>query len=180
MSDQQQPPYPPQPGQPGPQQPPPGPPYPQQPYPSQPYPYAAQPPLPPGMPGYGNQLGYPASGAVGQVRSTGLCILLYVVTLGIYGLVYYFKVHQEMRDHAGRGIGGGVALVLAFFVGIVMPFITSSEVGDLYQRRGQTRPVSGATGLWAFPGVFILVGPFIWFIQTNGALNNYWRSLGAR
>ena len=27
--------------------------------------------------------------------------------------------------------------------------------------------------------MFILVGPFIWFIQTNRALNEYWQSLGA-
>jgi hypothetical protein len=25
----------------------------------------------------------------------------------------------------------------------------------------------------------ILVGPFVWFIQTNNALNDYWRSVGA-
>jgi hypothetical protein len=36
-----------------------------------------------------------------------------------------------------------------------------------------------ATGLWYFPGMFFLVGPFIWFIQTNGAVNDYWRSQGA-
>ena len=27
--------------------------------------------------------------------------------------------------------------------------------------------------------MFILVGPFIWFIKTNDALNDYWRSQGA-
>jgi hypothetical protein len=41
-------------------------------------------------------------------------------------------------------------------------------------------PVSGVTGLWYFPGIFLLVGPLIWFIKTNGALNAYWRSVGAR
>ena len=40
--------------------------------------------------------------------------------------------------------------------------------------------MSGLTGLWFFPGMFILVGPFIWFIQTNRALNEYWQSLGAQ
>ncbi|MGI8433986.1 MAG: hypothetical protein ACR2LE_04530 [Nocardioidaceae bacterium] len=73
-----------------------------------------------------------------------------------------------------------MALLLALFVGIVMPFITSSEVGDLYARRGQEKPVSGSTGLWYFPGIFILVGPIIWFVKTNGALNSYWRSVGAQ
>jgi hypothetical protein len=128
----------------------------------------------PGVPG-----GYGQAGPVGKVRSTGMCILLYFVTLGFYGLYWYFVVHDEMKKHSGRGLGGGIALILALFVGIVMPFINSHEVGDLYESRGQAKPVSGATGLWYFPGMFIIVGPFIWFVKTNGALNAYWRSLGA-
>jgi hypothetical protein len=117
---------------------------------------------------------------VGKIRSTGICILLSIVTLGIYQYVWWFKVHAEMKRHTGVGIGGGVALVLTIFVGIAMPYITSSEVGGLFTRRGQHPPVTGLTGLWYFPGVFILVGPIIWFVKTNAALNAYWRSVGAR
>ena len=102
-----------------------------------------------------------------------------MITFGIYSLVWYFKVHSEMKRHSGQGIDGGIALILAFFVGFVMPYITASEVGGLYERRGQAKPVSAITGLWYFPGAFILVGPLVWFIKTNGALNSYWRSLGA-
>ena len=119
-------------------------------------------------------------GQLGKIRDTGVCVLLTIVTFGIYPIVWYYMVHDEMKRHSRDGLGGGLALVLAFFVGIVMPYITSSEVGRLYENRGIKKPVSGASGLWYFPGVFILVGPLIWFIKTNGALNNYWRSLGAR
>jgi hypothetical protein len=121
-----------------------------------------------------------APAQVGKIRSTGLCILLSIVTFGIYPLVWYYQVHNEMKRHTGHGLGGGLALVLALFVGIVMPYITSSEVGALYSNRGLRRPVSGATGLWYLPGAFLIVGPLIWFIKTNGALNSYWRSLGVR
>ena len=120
------------------------------------------------------------AGPVGKVRGTGVAILLALVTFGIYTLVWYYQVHEEMKKHSGQGIGGGVALLLAFFVGPVMPYLTASEVGGLYERAGQDKPVSGLTGLWYFPGMFILVGPLVWFIKTNGALNSYWRSLGAR
>lgn len=116
---------------------------------------------------------------VGKIRSTGVCILLAIITFGIYSLVWFYKVHSEMKRHSGQGIDGGIALILAIFIGIVMPYITASEVGGLYERRGHAKPVSGATGLWYFPGTFILVGPLVWFIKTNGALNSYWRSLGA-
>lgn len=120
-----------------------------------------------------------APGQIGTVRSTGICILLYFVTFGIYGLYWWYVTHEEMKRHSGQGLGGIVALLLAIFIGIVMPFITSAEVGELERRRGAAPRVSALTGLWYFPGALILVGPFIWFIKTNGALNDYWKSLGA-
>ncbi len=53
----------------------------------------------------------------------------------------------------------------------------SSEVGNLYKRAGREAPVSGVTGLW----ILLAVWParFVWFVKTNGALNRYWKSLGA-
>ena len=172
---------------------------PSEPDPSQPDPYGTPPPPPAygtqpygappaGNPAYGTQPYQPqpygwnaaAPGPVGQVRSTGTCILLAIVTLGIYTYVWFYKVHKEMHTHRnGQGLGGGLALVLTIFVHIVMPYITSAEVGAMYEARGQAKPVSGATGLWYFPGAFIIVGPIVWFVKTNGALNDYWASLGA-
>lgn len=122
----------------------------------------------------------PAGGPVGKVRGTGVCILLTVVTLGIYSLVWYYSTHEEMKRHTGQGLGGTIALLLALFIGVASPYISSSEVGDLYTRRGQAQPVTALTGLWFFPGIFLLVGPIVWFVKTNGALNAYWRSLGAQ
>jgi hypothetical protein len=149
-----------------------------------PQPLASGPQLPP-QPQYAGQIAglqrlAPGAGPIGKVRDTGMCVLLAIVTLGIYSLVWYYRVHDEMKRHTGDGLGGPVALLLAFFIGIVAPFLTSAEVGGMYERRGEVKPVSAVTALWYFPGIFILVGPIIWFVKTNGALNNYWRSLGAR
>jgi hypothetical protein len=125
----------------------------------------------------------PAQGGplyVGKVRSTGLAMVLFVVTFGIYGLVWWYLVHDEMKRHSGQGIGGLVALLLAFFISPAAAFFTSDEVGKLYERTGRRAPVSALTGLWYFPGIFLIVLPIVWFVQTNGALNEYWRGLGAR
>jgi len=119
-------------------------------------------------------------GALGEVRGTGLQMLLFVVTFGIWGYVYFFQTHEEMKRHTGEGIGGVLALLLAFLFWLASPFLLSHEVGRLYERRGQRPPVSALTGLWVFPGIFLLVGPVIWFVLTNRALNGYWRSAGAR
>ncbi|MCW2699317.1 MAG: hypothetical protein JWQ45_852 [Blastococcus sp.] len=117
---------------------------------------------------------------IGEVRSTGLHVLLFVLTFGIWGFVYYFQTHEEMKQHSGEGIGGVLALVVSFLVSIVSPYLLSHEVGRLYERRGQRSPVSALTGLWFFPGIFLVVGPLVWFVLTNSALNDYWRGLGAR
>ena len=70
--------------------------------------------------------------------------------------------------------------MVSLFASVASPFLLSHEVGGLYERRGRRRPVSALTGLWFFPGIFLLVGPLIWFVLTNRALNDYWRSRGAR
>ena len=160
---------------------------------SAPYGYAPPPPgyPPPGYPpqgyeGYTQPMpGVPASaqygppqGPIGQIRPTGMTMLLFFVTLGIWAFVYYYQTHEEMKRHTGEGVGGVIALVICFFVGLVNPFLLSHEVGQMYARRGQEPPVTALPGLWFFPGMFILVGPFVWFIQTNRALNDYWQSLG--
>lgn len=127
-----------------------------------------------------NPYAMPAAGSVGQVRSTGTCILLTIVTLGFYTLYWYYKTHTEMKAHTGQGVGGGIALLLAILVGIAMPFVTAAEVGGLYERSGREKPVSAVTGLWyLLLSWFLLVGAIVWFVKVNGALNDYWRSQGA-
>lgn len=163
-------------------------------------------------------------GPIGQIRRTGISILLFAVTLGIYSYVYNYKVHKEMQQHSHRGLGGGIALLLTFVAGIAMPFVTPAEVGSLSTRRGERAPVSGWTGLWVvlpalagygglivaaisaavtststaegtrqissgagagiavgalFAVVVAVAGAVTWFVKTNGALNRYWRSVGA-
>ncbi len=146
-----------------------------------PYAQSQPPPAPPyGQNPYGQQpYGSPTGAPIGKVRSTGLCMVLFIVTFGIYSWVWFFSTHEEMKRHSGQGIGGAIALILAIFVGIVSPYLSSAEVGGLYERAGREKPVSGLTGLWYFPGIFILVGPIVWFVKTNGALNDYWVSQGA-
>ena len=81
-----------------------------------------------------------ALGPAGQVRSTGTCVPLTIVTLGFYTWYWFYKTHDEMKRHTGDGLGGGIALLLTIFVGIVMA--TGANVNILRVegagRRGST------------------------------------------
>jgi hypothetical protein len=109
----------------------------------------------------------------GKTRSTGVAILLCIVTLGFYALYWYYAVHSDLKRQTGNGIGGGIALLLAIFVGIAMPFVTANEVAQTYAAKGQKAPVSAITGLWI---LLPLLGSLIWFVKVNGAINNLWRT----
>jgi amino acid transporter len=116
------------------------------------------------------------TGPIGETRSIGLSILWFIITLGIYGIYWIYKTMEEMKRHTGQGIGGVLGLVIWLVIGIVMWFVTPSEVGQMYKRDGREPPVSGVTGLW---WLLPLVGAIVWFVKTQGALNRYWESKGA-
>src|SRR4051794_39748944 len=117
--------------------------------------------------------GYTYDGPPGRVRPTGTSLLLFVVTFGIYQYVYNYQVHDEMKRHSGRGIGGGIALLLTFVAGVAMPFITPHEVGNLYERKGWRPPVKALTGLWlllpTLGGYVLLFASFIAVAASAGA-----------
>lgn len=121
-----------------------------------------------------------APAPLGKVRGTGTCVLLTIVTLGFYSWYWFYATHEDMKRHSGVGIGGPIALILGIFIAPVMYFLSPHEVGELYVRRGQRPPVTVLTGLWALLlGWCCFIGLIIWFVKTNDALNDYWRSLGA-
>jgi hypothetical protein len=118
-----------------------------------------------------------AGGEVGNVRSIGLSILWAVLTLGIYTYVWTYKTHGEIKRWSGNGVGAVLGLVIYFVISPVTFFVVPSEVRYLYENDGQASPVRGITGLWI---LLPILGPFIWFVKVQGALNDYWRSKGAR
>jgi amino acid transporter len=119
----------------------------------------------------------PSTGRVGETRSIGLSILWFVLTLGIYGIYWAFKSHDEIKNYSGEGVGGVLGLVIYLVISIVTFFLLPSEVGKLYARDGKAAPFTGWTGLWILLPV---VGGIVWFVKVQGALNRFWESKGAR
>ena len=117
-----------------------------------------------------------ASGQVGMVRKPVSVILLTIITIGIYGLYWQYSVFKELKDYSEEGIGGGLALLFAFLLGVVNLFLLPAEIGNLYARDGQEKPVSGVTGCW---NLIPLVGWFIWLVKVQDCMNEFWEHHGA-
>jgi hypothetical protein len=129
-------------------------------------PASADPPPPPPAVSAGSDWG-----PRGQVRSPLFVVVMWFVTLGIYGLYWQYQVFRELKDHTHEGIGGGIGLLLAIFLGIVNVFLLPSEVGNMYAKAGLHKPVHGVTGFWVF---LPIIGFIVWVVKVQGALNHRW------
>ena len=112
-----------------------------------------------------------ANGQAGMERSPVSVILLTIITLGIYGLYWQYAVFKDLKDYSGEGIGGGIALLFALLIGIVNIFLLPMEIGNMFARDGQERPVTGLTGFWI---LLPLVGWFIWLVKVQSRMNEFW------
>jgi hypothetical protein len=110
---------------------------------------------------------------VGKVRNPWAVIGLSIITLGIYFLYWTYQVFREMKDNTGQGIGGPIGLIIGIIIGVVNLFLIPSEVGNMYGRAGQPKPVSGLTGFW---NLIPLIGFFVWVIKIQNALNAQWQA----
>ena len=110
------------------------------------------------------------------MRTPVVVILLTLVTLGIYGLFWYYRVFEDLKLRTGNGVGGAVGLLLGLCISIVNVFLLPSEIGNMYAQEGLEKPVTGMTGFW---NLIPLVGWIIWIVKVQNALNNSWEAAGA-
>ncbi|HEY6377727.1 MAG TPA: DUF4234 domain-containing protein [Candidatus Dormibacteraeota bacterium] len=138
-------------------------------------PYPAPPAGSPGYPYATYQQG--PLGPIGRTRSIGICILLAVVTLSIYTFVWVYKTQSEMKRYSGRGLGGGLGLLIYIIFSPATYFLVPIEVAALHEDIDhRPSPVSGVIGFWF---LLPLIGSIVWFVKVQGALNRYWMSKGA-
>jgi Domain of unknown function (DUF4234) len=117
------------------------------------------------------------SGAIGEQRKPLTVVLLTIITCGIYGLWWYYRNFEDMKQHSGEGVGGLLGLLLAIFCGIIAIFILPAEVGNLYEREGKEKPIGAMTAFW---NLIPLIGSIIFIYKVQNALNEYWAPKGAR
>ena len=65
-----------------------------------------------------------------------------IITLGIYFLVWTYKIFKENKEFSGDGVGGVIGLVIGIVIGIVNWFLLPSEIGNMYEKMGREKPVA--------------------------------------
>lgn len=115
-------------------------------------------------------------GPPGKPRSTGLVILITIVTCGIWTVVWSYQNGEELKAHNRTGLGGVAYLIITFLFAPITMFLIADEIDKMYQAAGKQSPVSALTGLWV---LLPIIGNIVWYVKVQGALNKHWGSLGA-
>jgi hypothetical protein len=109
-------------------------------------------------------------------RSPLVVLGLVVITIGIYGFYWYYKVNEEIKRYTGDETispSRSLLAVIPGFLLIVPPFIayynTSNHIVRMQQRRGLASQIS--------PALVVILGLVIWigmaaYVQEH--LNRVW------
>ena len=115
-----------------------------------------------------------------KIRNPFGVFALAIVTLGIYYLVWYYKVNRELRDAAGIDVSPIVAL-LAITIGwviIVPPFVSWYRTFQrIQQAQQQARVTSEASPILGFI-LYVIALYFLPFelLYAQDELNKLWRA----
>ena len=123
-------------------------------------------------------------------RQLGMFILLSLVTLGIYAIVFYTFLGEDVNTIASKHDGKKsmhyclvVFLIAPFTLGIgLLVWIHNlcNRIGSELRRRGINYEFSAQTfWLWGVLGSFIVVGPFIFIYKLCEAMNELCRHYNA-
>jgi hypothetical protein len=119
-------------------------------------------------------------GTTVKIRNPLLVFLWSLVTLGIYYVVWYYKINRELRDAAGVDVSPGVALlaVTLGWIVIVPPFVswyrTFQRIVEAQRTAGLAAEASPILGFILFVIAVFLVPVEVVYAQDE--LNKLWRS----
>lgn len=135
--------------------------------------YSGAPAYPAAPVGYGAPQGASGNGPSGLTRSPVGVFLLSIVTFGIYGLVWYYKINEELKNfHPSIQVNPLNMILLSLFV----PFFFIFSIFYTGQRIQQAQTVAGLPAT-ASPGIGVLlaivIGGHSFYYQD--ALNNLWQ-----
>ena len=113
---------------------------------------------------------------IGKIRNPWTVLILSIVTLGIYGIVWYYCIFEELKNWRSQGWSGTVFIIFFLLFGIALiaiPWLIPAYVGRMYEEDGKTKPITGLTGFWIF---FPIIGGIMWIFKVHNNLNAFWET----
>ena len=99
-----------------------------------------------------------------EKRSIGGMILLYIFTLGIYGLYWYIKFQMELKSKTNEGFGGLGHLLATIFTFGIYGLYWQYAAGKRLAKLGAT----DNSVLYLLLGIFFgILNPFLMQDQAN-------------
>jgi len=120
---------------------------------------------------------------IGKNRSVFAPLLLPIVTFGIYGLVWIYKIFTEADFYCERKVdvtSGGAAVGFLFipffnFVwGIMLWFKLPGLLTKMQQADGVPENQLTHYGHYGWLNFLPIIGGILWIIMTQSAFNQYW------
>jgi hypothetical protein len=118
-----------------------------------------------------------------KIRGPWAVFFLALVTLGIYYLVWYYKINRELRDAGDQNVDPFVALVaisigaLIIFPPLVSEYATFRRLRAAQEAARLPDPVAPWVGLFLFILAYVFLPFELVYAQSN--LNRLWRHLQA-
>jgi hypothetical protein len=111
---------------------------------------------------------------LGKERSILAVFFLTIITLGIYWLVWYYMVNEEMRRHSRSiDVAPGLAVICQFIpiVNLVSRYNTADRILTIQRECNEPGRISPLAAILF--AIFIPFGIYTYMIQSS--LNNHWR-----
>jgi Domain of unknown function (DUF4234) len=125
-------------------------------------------------------------GKTAKVRNPWAVLLLTIVTIGIYYLVWYYKINREMSDWGTQnnvdiGTSPGMSLIAVTIGGflIIPPFVSIWGTGKRMQLTQQAANVDGGSGLMWFVLHLIPIVNLFAPVYLQHELNKAWETRSA-
>jgi hypothetical protein len=122
-------------------------------------------------------------GRTAKIRDPWVVLLLTIITLGIYYVVWYYKINREMSDwgeHNKMDIGMSPGMsVIAITLGaliVIPPFVSAWGTGKRMQLSQRAAGVHGGSGLLWFVLHIIPVVNFFAPVYLQYQLNQVWET----
>ena len=79
-----------------------------------------------------------------KYRSVGMCVVLSIITCGIYGIYWYYCLNEDINEVTGRpGTSGGMVILFSIITcniyGLFWDYTAGNKVGEIQEYDGRTR-----------------------------------------